>query len=87
MNDGFLLADCVIEYLVKTGFIHTSNWKHTTKELYYPVRFFIADKIASVIVFQVTVENGTHRIPKSSLRLIEKRFSKDLTEIFTSCPV
>ncbi|MDR2509342.1 MAG: hypothetical protein LBC77_01715 [Spirochaetaceae bacterium] len=86
MNDGFLLAECVINYLVNTGFIYnTQNWKHKTKELYYPVSFLIADKRASVVVFEITVENGVHRIPKSRIRFIENRFSINLSEMFISC--
>ena len=87
MNDGFLLADCVIDYLVRIGFIYAAEWKHKTKELYYPVRFIMADTVGSILVFEITVENGRHRIPKSRVRLIERRFSKDLSEIFTSCPL
>jgi hypothetical protein len=65
MNDGYLLADCVIGYLVKSGFIHAADWKHDTKELYYMVSFIVVGTRASTVSFEIT---------KSIIRLLEKRF-------------
>ncbi|MDR1933228.1 MAG: hypothetical protein LBQ57_10460 [Spirochaetales bacterium] len=87
MNDGYLLAECVIDYLVKTGFIRSSRWKHNTRELYYPVSFSIMGTRASTISFEITVSEKTHKITKSMVRTLERRFSKDFSEAFSTCLV
>jgi hypothetical protein len=85
VNDGYLLADCVIDHMVKSGFIHTAEWKHDTKELYYTVSFILAGTRASTISFEITKSNNCHRTTKSIIRLLEKRFSKDFGIIFSEC--
>jgi hypothetical protein len=76
MNDGYLLADCVIDYLAKLGFIHAADWKHETKELYYTASFVVVGTRASTVSFEII---------KSIIRLLEKRFSKDFGIIFSEC--
>jgi len=85
VNDGFLLADCVFNFLANSGFIHLSEWKHDTKELYYTASFILKGTRASTISFEVTVFNECHRITKSIIRLLEKRFSKDFHAVFANC--
>ena len=85
MNDGFLLADCVFSSLVNSGFIYPSEWKHETKELYYTVSFILQGTRASTVSFEITVSNGNHRITKSIIRLMEKRFSMNFSVIFSDC--
>jgi hypothetical protein len=87
MNDGYLLADCVIDYFSKTGFIRSSRWKHDTKELYYTVSFFIAGTRASTVSLEIVVTGGNHIVTKSIVRLLERRFSKDFGAVFTDCQV
>ena len=62
MNDGFLLADCVFDFLVHSGFIYLSKWKHETRELYYTVSFETNTKRTSIVSFEVTVANGCHMV-------------------------
>ena len=87
MNDGYLLADCIIKYLIDTGFIYSSlNWKHSvTKEKYYYVRFFKDQYFNSTISFEIIIHQGNHLILKSSIRTLEKRFKKDFNQIFIDC--
>jgi hypothetical protein len=87
MNDGYLLADCVIKHLVDTGFIHASDWRHNTKELYYPVSFLIVGTRASTISLEINVSSGRHIITRSIVRALERRFSRDFTEVFSLCLV
>jgi hypothetical protein len=85
MNDGYLLADCVIDCFVEIGFIHSNDWKHNTKELYYTVSFFITGTRASIISMEVSVSDNIHKITKSAIRTIERRFNKDFNKVFTEC--
>jgi hypothetical protein len=87
MNDGFLLAECVINYLTKSGFLENSEWKHTTKELYYPIRFYVKGRRASIVSFEIIVSGGIHTISRSSVRILEKQFSKDFSPVFSQCAV
>ncbi len=87
MNDGFLLADCVFDYLFTSDFIHQAKWKHDTRELYYTVSFFLKGTRAFTISFEVTVSNGQHKITKSIIRLLEKRYSKDFNTVFVNCVI
>jgi hypothetical protein len=87
MNDGFLLADCVFISLFDLGFIHYSEWKHETRELYYTVSFEVKGTVASTVSFEVTVSDGQHKITKSIIRLLEKRFSMNLDEIISNCAI
>jgi len=85
MNDGFLEAGCVFEFLNNSGFIYYSDWKHQTKELYYTVSFIVKGTRASTVSFEVIVSNGCHVITKSIIRLLEKRYEKDFKTVFTDC--
>jgi hypothetical protein len=85
MNDGFLLADCVIRFLVGIGFIHPRDWKHTKKELYYTESFFITGTRASTISLEITVSDNAHKITKSIIRILEKRYARDFSQVFVDC--
>jgi len=87
VNDGFLLADCVFDHLFNSGFIYSSEWKHETKELYYTVSFIRKGTRASTVSFEVIVSGGKHKVAKSIIRLLEKRYAKDFNVIFTDCAV
>jgi hypothetical protein len=85
MNDGFLLADCVIKSLVKIGFIHPRDWQHTKKELYYTESFFITGTRASTISLEIIVSDDGPKITKSIIRILERRYSRDFSQLFTDC--
>jgi hypothetical protein len=87
MNDGYLLADCVFSFFSNAGFIHYSEWKHETKELYYTVSFFLKGARTSTVSFEVTVSDGQHKITKSIVRLLEKRFSMNFGTVFSDCAI
>ena len=87
MNDGFLLADCVFDFLFSSDFIHKSQWKRDTRELYYTVSFFLKGTRASTISFEVTISNGQHKITKSIIRLLEKRYLKNFNDVFINCVI
>jgi len=87
MNDGFLLAGCVFRFLSDAEFIHYTEWEHKTRELYYTVTFFLNRQFKSTVSFEVTVLNGNHIIPKSSIRILEKRFDKQFGEVFSRCTI
>jgi len=85
MNDGFLLADCVFEYLVNIGFIHNAVWKHNTRELYYTASFIIKGTRASIASFEVTVYGDCHRVTKSNVRIMAKRHRQNFDTVFLNC--
>jgi hypothetical protein len=87
MNDGFLLAECAFSFLCVTGFIHYAEWKHETRELYYTVSFILNRQRVSTVSFEVTVSNGIHKISKSIIRLLEKRYNENFDVIFTRCAI
>jgi len=87
MNDGYLQADCVFNFLIDSGFIHNAKWKHETRELYYTVSFIMKGTRASTVSFEVTVLNGNHRVTKSIIRLLEKQYSKDFNTVFLNCAI
>jgi len=87
MNDGFLLAECVFCFLSEAGFIHYEKWKHETRELYYTVSFSLNKQRTSTVSFEVTVCDGNHRITKSIVRLLEKRFSRNFGTVFSECAI
>jgi len=88
MNDGFLLAECVFLFLSEIGFIHyDTKWKHETRELYYTVHFYLNKQRCSIISFEVTVSNGSHRVTKSSVRILEERFNKKFDAVFSRCVI
>jgi len=83
MNDGYLSAECAFTYLFDAGFIYYTNWRHNTKELYYTVYFTLKGTRTSTVSFEVTVSDGIHKIPKSNIRILEKRFAMDFNNLFT----
>jgi len=87
MNDGFLLAECVFQILSEMGFINYKEWKHETRELYYTASFFLNKQRTSTISFEVTVSDGNHRITKSIIRVLEKRFNKNFDDVFSKCVI
>jgi hypothetical protein len=87
MNDGFLDADGVIERLVRSGFVEPAEWKHNTRERYYDATFLLSGSRASVISLEIIVEGGVHKIARSAIRLLERRFKKDFSDILTDCAI
>ena len=87
MNDGFLLAGCVFDFLIASGFIYCSEWKHETRERYYTVSFLLNRPRVSTVSFEVIVSGGHHKITKSSIRFLEKKYSKNFDAIFAKCIV
>jgi len=87
MNDDYLLADCVFAYLFDISFIYYSDWKHDTRELYYTVSFILKGTRASTVSFEVTISGGNHRVTKSIIRLLEKRFAKDFNAVLLNCAI
>ena len=87
MNDGFLLADCAFNFLISSGFVHQSDWKRETKELYYTAHFVLNAKRTSIVSFEVTVAGGRHRITKSIIRCLEKRYAKDFHDVLVKCAI
>jgi len=88
VNGGYLDADCVIRNLVKLGFIHANpQWKHNTRELYYTALFQIVNTRASIVSFEITVVDGIHRVPESTVRAHEKTFNKNFSNVFTECKI
>jgi len=85
VNDGFLLADCVFRVFSEVGFIHYSEWKRETREMYYTVSFLLNETRASTVSFEVIVSDGHHQVTKSIVRLLEKRFSKNFSTVFSKC--
>ena len=87
MNDGFLLADCVFDFFNQAGFIDYSDWKHEAKGLYYTVSFIRKGTRSSTVSFEITISDGNHRITKSVIRCLEKRFAKDFSAVFAKCTI
>ncbi|MCL1834362.1 MAG: hypothetical protein FWG49_07670 [Leptospirales bacterium] len=86
MSSGFLLADCVIDNLVEIGFIKKSDWKDNTREFCYNVTFFLAYK-QTTVVFEITVEDGIHKVTETRLRTLECRHNKNFSNIFSECVI
>jgi hypothetical protein len=87
MNDGFLAADCVFNFLFNSDFMYHSDWMRETKELYYNVSFTVKGTRASTVSFEIIISNGNYMITKSIVRLLEKRFVKNFNEVFSRCAV
>lgn len=87
MNDGFLAAECAFRFLSETGFLQYTEWKHNTRELYYTVSFSLSRQRTSIVSFEVTVSDGNHKITRSSIRILEKRFNMTFNHIFSKCAV
>jgi hypothetical protein len=87
MNDGYLLADCVFGFFSNSGFIHYSEWKHETRERYYTVSFSLQGTRSSIVSFEIIVSGGLHKITKSIVRILEKRFSLNFDTVFSDCVI
>ena len=87
MNDGYLLADCVFEALVDSGFMHNTDWKHNTKELYYTASFIIKGTRASIASFEITVSGNCHRVTKSNVRILARRHQQNFDIVFLNCAI
>lgn len=87
MNDGFLSAECVINYWVQQGFIQNSQWKHSSRELYYTAIFLRAGTRATMISVEVLVDGGAHKITKSIVRTLERRFVQNFSGVFALCAI
>jgi hypothetical protein len=87
MNDGFLLAECAFYFLAEREFIIYKEWKHETRELYYTVSFYLNRPEASTVSFEVTVSGGQHRITKSIIRMLERRYNENFDGVFTRCAI
>jgi hypothetical protein len=87
MNDGFLDAECVINHWIRTGFIQDSKWKHDSKELYYTEIFLLVGKRATMISIEILVDGGMHKITKSIVRTLERRFVQNFSAVFSLCAI
>jgi hypothetical protein len=86
MNDGYLDAECVIKFFFMAGFLKESDWKHNTNELYYPARFYHAEKNA-IITLEVSVFQKRHCVTKSSIRILSSRYDLDCGDVFSKCVI
>ena len=86
MNDGYLDADCVITSFFASGFLQESAWKHDSQELYYPARFYHAEK-KSTITLEISVFNKRHCVTRSSVRILSSRHNRDFTDVFSECVI
>jgi hypothetical protein len=86
MNDGYLDADCVITFFFKSGFLEEDSWKHDTRELYYPARFFRTEK-RSIVSLEIYVIDKRHCVNKSSVRILSSRYALDFTRVISECAV
>jgi hypothetical protein len=87
VNDGYLDAECVINFLLGINFIKNREWKHSNKivqELVYPISFFM-QKHNACISFSIYVFNTTHCIMKSSIRILAAKYNEDLSPVFERC--
>ena len=87
MNDGFLLEDCVIDNLMEIGIIYKNSWEHHIKESYYHATYYTTGEHPSLISVEINIINGIRVIPKSNIRILEKKFKKDLSIIFEKCNI
>jgi hypothetical protein len=86
MNDSYLDAECVINFFFTTGFLKKSDWKHDSKELYYPARFYHAEE-RSTITLEVSVLNRRHCVLKSSITVLSSRYALDFSHVFSNCAI
>jgi hypothetical protein len=88
MNDGFLNAECVLDFLFGIGFIEKSDWKHSAREniqeLYYPVRFFLLER-KSIISLEIVMLDKLPCVTKSSIRILSAKYHLDLNQVFSRC--
>jgi hypothetical protein len=88
MNEEYLSADCAFEFLFNTGFMDRKEWKLNTEQPYYNVIFFAKTSLASAVSFEISVFDGIHRIPKSNIRVLKKRFSmEDFDAVLKDCAI
>jgi hypothetical protein len=86
MNDGYLDAECVITFFFQTGFLKKIAWKHKSQELYYPVRFYHAEKKATVTL-EISVFHKRHCVTKSSIRILSSRHALNFDPVFSECAI
>ena len=86
MNDGYLDAECVITFFFTSGFLEKGDWKHESRELYYPARFYHVEKRA-VITLEICIVDNRHCVNKSSVRILSSRYSLDFSNLFSECTI
>jgi hypothetical protein len=86
MNDGYLDADCVLTFFFNSGFLEAGSWKHDSRELYYPARFYRVEKRA-IVSLEIHVIDKRHCVSKSSIRILSSRFALDFTNAFSECAI
>ena len=87
MNDGYLDADCAISALISLGVLKPADWKREqlkVQELYYPARFYHAEKKATVTL-EILLFHTRHCITKSSIRILAAIYKIDLDQVLSAC--
>jgi hypothetical protein len=81
----FLDADCVFAALISDGVFTLKVWKNTMGDKpYYNVMFEMAES-ARIAGFTIYVTDGCHRIGRTALLNIARRFQISLGDILTRC--
>jgi hypothetical protein len=86
MNNDYLDAECVITFFFTSGFLEASNWKHDSRELYYPARFYRSEK-RSIVTLEICVIDNRHCVNKSSVRILSARYALDFSNLFSNCAI
>ena len=91
MNDIYLDAECVVNYLVEFGLIYYNpDWKNKSNEFIgIPkiVYHFAFNSRRGNVSFEITLENGDYKVYKKSIATYQRIVQKDLSVIFTECKI
>jgi len=83
----FLDADCVFAALISAGVFTPKIWKNTIgNKLNYNVMFDLTES-ARMAGFVIYIVDGCHRIGRTALLNIARRFKISLGDILTRCAV
>jgi hypothetical protein len=86
MNDDYLDADCVMSFFFSSGFLEKNDWKHESRELYYPARFYRVGQ-KTLVTLEICVVDRRHCVYKSSVRILSSRFDMDFNRVFSECAI
>jgi hypothetical protein len=81
----YLDADCVFNALGTIKFIEIEDWKQPESKKYY-ARFYHGSTNGT-LCFEVSVENGTHKISALYIKNLERQYEVDLSAIVNRCAV
>ena len=85
--EDYLLAQCVIDSLTRSGIIEPSAWENLdTQTLCYDVSFSHTTK-NSRMCFQIKVFNEMHLLSKTSLINTSKRYGFNFADIVEECSI